>query len=119
MPGDIHNVWRCPHPDCRAVQQRERAGDPLADRRQRAREAWLDDFDEPGEVVERHARALNVAIETASRVRIDDAIVRAFDDACAALNREQVHGRPPKSEGVKCRAGLIAAFRAAGFEVEA
>lgn len=68
----------------------------LFDRRQRAREAFHDtytpDFD-----------PLEQAIETATRVRIDDAVYEAF-----------VQGTRYST----FRNGLIKAFRAAGFEVE-
>lgn len=68
---------------------------PLVDRRQRAREAFLDypDDDLSG--------ALDDAIETATRVKITPELLATMDPAVG--NRET---------------RLLAAFRAAGFEVE-
>jgi hypothetical protein len=76
---------------------------PLDDRRQRAREAYYDGVSLP----ESHEpEQLEAAIETATRVRVDDDVVRAFDDdsdcSCVQCRRD----------------ALVAAFTAAGFEVE-
>lgn len=72
----------------------------LADRRQRARETYYDTCVAGRDRVEGSAIALDAAIETATRVRITPEVRAA---ALAADNIDD---------------GLIAAFRAAGFEVE-
>lgn len=73
--------------------------DPLADRRQRAREA----FQDASGLGDNGWHANDLAIETATRVRVDDEIMHAY--RMAVLH-----------DGAN--AGVIAAFRAAGFEVE-
>lgn len=71
----------------------------LADRRQRAREAGWD------AIVDVGAReGLEVAIETASRVRVTPEVVEA--------------ARTPWMTEAETHTALTAAFRAAGFEVE-
>jgi hypothetical protein len=107
MPGDCHDVWQCLHADCRAVQRRERVATPLDDRRQRAREAFYDGSNS----TDVHPNDLEAAIETATRVRVDDEQLAAFATAWHAAAQDG----PP---GTRRRAGLIAAFRAAGYEVE-
>jgi len=81
------------------MNEQEKAA--LDDRRQRAREAWHDEFETPGTLAERGARAVEAAIETATRVKITPEILRSASK-----------GWPVIDEIVK------AAFRAAGFEVE-
>lgn len=41
-------------------------------------------------------------------IKLTDEMVEAYADACTALNQEQMHGRPPKSQEEKRRAGLAA-----------
>jgi hypothetical protein len=75
----------------------------LHDRRQRAREAGLDATAGLMSASLTTGIALDEAIETATRVRIDDAVYEAF------------------AQGTRYstfRNGLIEAFKAAGFEVE-
>ena len=82
--------------------------DPLADRRQRALEAAHDEIG-PTNVIRADAiRAIDQAIETATRVKItEDIIDAAYGEVpWEATERGDVH------DIVK------AAFRAAGFEVE-
>jgi uncharacterized protein (DUF4415 family) len=78
----------------------------LHDRRQRACEAFADSchvsYANADTIDEVHA-AIDEAIETATRVRIDDAVYEAF-----------VQGTRYST----FRNGLIEAFKAAGFEVE-
>lgn len=86
----------------------------LTDRRQRAIEAFDDALAPPAvDVTPHHIReregwaerlfaARATAIETATRVRVDDEIIRAAYPAAYLTPRQR----------------LIAAFRAAGFEVE-
>jgi hypothetical protein len=81
----------------------------LADRRQRAREAF---YDSAGDV-NNPADPLEAAIETATRVQITPEMIEAFGDAWHATQVSGASRRP----GDRRRAGLIAAFRAAGFEV--
>lgn len=86
-------------PDCKPAAA-------LADRRQRAREAYYDELSggsiESGtDPVDVFAEALDAAIETATRVRITPELLATMDPAIG--NRE---------------ARLRAAFEAAGFEVE-
>jgi len=79
----------------------------LADRRQRARETFWDDWG--GQAMPGSPEALDAAIETATRVRVDDDILSA---ACFASGlHENLYGPP-------MRAALRAAFAAAGFEIE-
>lgn len=79
----------------------------LADRRQRAREAYYDSTMARG-APEGSAIALEQAIETATRVRITPEIEAVAEQAAG----EFFGGR------VQRRAIIVAAFRAAGFEVE-
>jgi hypothetical protein len=88
----------------------------LEDRRQAAREAGWDVT--VGWSQESTAYALDAAVETATRVRITPEIIEAYRDARADLNREQIQGRPPATPDTLTRAGIRAAFAAAGFEVE-
>jgi len=67
----------------------------LDDRRQRAREAFWDAYGPSDQ-----GTPLDVAIEAATRVRITPEVIRAFNTPNETV------------------AGLAAAFRAAGFEVE-
>lgn len=79
--------------------------DPIADRRQRAREAGQDEFGGSyGGVLPDAANAIDAAIEVATQVKITDDIVKAAWDSGATSFR----GRKKIIE---------AAFRAAGFEV--
>jgi hypothetical protein len=80
----------------------------LDDRRQRAREAYYDRY-ELGDNIGGSARkaAVRECIETATRVRIDDDVMRAASEFSAA---------PEYDKGLYRM--LAAAFRAAGFEVE-
>lgn len=73
----------------------------IEDRRQRAREAAHDVNGDPCEV---DAQALDAAIETATQVKITPEIFEAAYLARHASDRSDA-------------TGLIAAFRAAGFEV--
>lgn len=88
----------------------------LLDRRQRAREAFEDMMGAPSPMsggsllmraAERQRRAREAAIETATRVRVDDDIIEAAQNAFPVL-RDVAEGKVM----------LTAAFRAAGFEVE-
>jgi hypothetical protein len=79
-----------------------------ADRRQRAREAGLDAIDGGGQLPA--GDVLEAAIETATRVRITPEVERALYEELAAATPGEHHAA--------ARAGLAAAFRAAGFEVE-
>lgn len=89
----------------------------LEERRQRAREAYADEAswlasstdDDPFSMGN---QAAVVAIETATRVRIDGAATRAAMAAYA----ESTGYDMPSAQGMD--AALAAAFRAAGFEVE-
>lgn len=88
----------------------------LEDRRQRAREAFWDrlappragdTMPSPGEV----QTALENGIETATRVKVTDEVINEFAYAW--------HGAPQDGPpGTRRRAGLTAALRALGFEVE-
>lgn len=83
------------------------AVNPIADRRQRAREAGQDEFGGSyGGVLPDAATAIDAAIEVATQVKITPDIVRAFADA---------YGVNALAAGTT--ESLIAAFRAAGFEV--
>lgn len=84
----------------------------LADRRQRAREAA---YDEPAWQLASadEVNRIAAAIETATRVQITPEMIEAFGDAWHATQVSGASRRP----GDRRRAGLIAAFRAAGFEV--
>lgn len=102
----------------------------LTDRRQRATEAFDDAMSNelPSTMTwastplmraeQRLRRARDTGIETATTIKMTADIFEAYVAAREALNREQAHGRPPRSGQEKITAGLIAAFRAAGFEVE-
>jgi hypothetical protein len=76
----------------------------LEERRQRAREAFCDELATPGAVDSETYRALDMCVETATRVKITKEIVEAAHTGWLATGVYQ-HG-------------LCAAFRAAGFEVE-
>jgi hypothetical protein len=85
----------------------------LADRRQRAREAFHDTF--AGEY-STTADALDATIETATRVRVTPEVLAAFGAARRVPSKtSRPIGGTPHARRI---AGLIAAFRAAGFEVE-
>lgn len=75
----------------------------LLDRRQRAREAYWDDM----RGLSMRTQGIEAAIETATRVRVDDDIIEAAQNAFPVL-RDVAEGKVM----------LTAAFRAAGFEVE-
>lgn len=77
---------------------------PVADRRQRAREAFQDEYDRAGGST---FEAAETAIETATRVRVDE-------DVCEAAQQ----AFPIFTSIDEVRAVAVAAFRAAGFEVE-
>jgi hypothetical protein len=79
----------------------------LDDRRQRAREAGYDAC-AVSVPTESESAAIECAIETATRVRIDDGIIDAALKVVSAGP-----GARPRSVNA-----IIAAFRAAGFEVE-
>lgn len=81
------------------------------ERRSAAREAYHDELSGDGieagtDPVDVFAEALDTAIETATRVRVDDAIIEAARD------------NSTDPDGAVDRAAIEAAFRAAGFEVE-
>ena len=80
----------------------------IEERRQRAREAAREVA--PGEAVSA-ASAAEAAIEAATRVRVTQELLRVFDEAWYSAPQDG----PP---GTRRAAGLAAAFRAAGFEVE-
>jgi hypothetical protein len=87
----------------------DHAAAELADRRQRAREAGLDAWADVCAVPsseDRAENALNDAIEVATRVRVDDDIIDAAQQAF-----------PIFTSADEARPVLTAAFRAAGFEV--
>lgn len=63
------------------------------------------------------AFGMGLAVESSMRVEITEDIIEAYRDARAALNYEQLHGRPATLADTLVTAGLTAAFRAAGFEV--
>lgn len=79
----------------------------LADRRQRAREAFHDEWSRRDKPT---MSAVNEAIETATRVRITPEIESAAEAAAGPTIHDY--------DGGEMRAVLAAAFRAAGFEVE-
>jgi hypothetical protein len=76
----------------------------LNDRRQRSREAF---WDTSGGLMSGARDGVEEAIETATRVRIDEEMIAAAAEFAAA---------PGSAKGVYRM--LAAAFRAAGFEVE-
>lgn len=76
--------------------------DPLADRRQRAREAGHD-LAGPS-IVGDNVAAIEAAIETATRVQVTEEIL--------------ARARQESPDGFIAVRAVIAAFRAAGFEVE-
>lgn len=83
----------------------------LADRRQRAREAF---YDSAGDV-NNPADPLEAAIETATRVQITPEIVATTRQVAT----EQMHDpQAPTDPAERWKVILTAAFRAAGFEVE-
>lgn len=90
----------------------------LDDRRRRAREAYWDRFGGPHLVAANSmsAQAIDEAIETATRVRITPEILAAYGAArrVPSQTSRAIGGTPH----ARRKAGLIAAFRAAGFEVE-
>lgn len=80
----------------------------IEDRRQRAREVYRD---VASSADKRHSRiAFDVAIETATRVKITDEAIEAFGVAW--------HDAIARSGGDRRRAGLAAALAELGFEVE-
>ena len=81
------------------------ADNPLADRRQRAREAYHDGLANIDTTT--GMPAVEDAIETATRVRIDDSIIDAAQNVGAPFLNEH-----------EARDVIAAAFRAAGFEIE-
>lgn len=93
--------------------------EPLTDRRQRALETAYDNphISNAARTSPAVRTMVREAIEVATRVQISDDIVEAFGEALRALNREQAAGREPAPPEAKRKAGLAAAFRAAGFEV--
>ena len=84
-------------------------GEALADRRQRAREAYYDRY-ALGDNIGGSARkaAVRECIETATRVKLTREIFDAFFAAGPAGDPDNPDWREP----------LAAAFRAAGFEIE-
>lgn len=76
----------------------------VEDRRQAAREAYWDDM----RGLSMRTQGIETAIETATRVRIDIDIVRSALKACD----------PAAPSMARMTMALVAAFRAAGFEVE-
>lgn len=79
-----------------------------SERRQATREAYWDSFGGPPTAANTMSgAALEAAIETATRVRVDDDIVAAF--------KQYGHPLPLEPNIIPA---LTAAFRAAGFEVE-
>jgi hypothetical protein len=82
----------------------------LEDRRQAAREAAHDEIGDGCTLRSDAYRAIESAIETATRVRITPEIMNAFNME-AIKSYEEAGGDPDA-------AGLRAAFLAAGFEVE-
>lgn len=93
------------------------SGDPLVDRRQAAREAGHDAYAdvcvEPSSY-ERAKNAIDDAIEVATRVKITPEIVAAARAGWAA---PESAGNWLTDPGPRETARLVAAFRAAGFEV--
>jgi hypothetical protein len=81
----------------------EGASEALAERRQAAREAF---YDAGGPQIVGPAQALDDAIEAATRVQVTPEIIAA---AVLAVQHVLVLDRPQQA--------IIAAFRAAGFEV--
>jgi len=87
----------------------------VADRRQRAIEAFWDHYDGERDGGAILARQLDEAIETATRVRVTPEIVKAARAGWAAPEDD---GNWLTDPGPRETARLVAAFRAAGFEVE-
>lgn len=86
---------------------------PLQARRQNAREAFDDVWGGAGRLgsetwPERLQRAREEAIETATRVQVDEDVTAAAEAAVGPLGLEPA----------EVRVMLAAAFRAAGFEIE-
>jgi hypothetical protein len=89
----------------------------LADRRQRAREAYWDSFGGPPVGVNTMSgAAIETAIETATRVRITPEIIKAARAGWLAASEERTSWT--EEPGPRQYGRLKAAFRAAGFEVE-
>jgi hypothetical protein len=84
----------------------EGASEALAERRQAAREAFCDEFLSPETIRSETYRGLEMCVEVATRVQVTPEIVAAGSDADSA-----------HSYGADYGAIIIAAFRAAGFEV--
>jgi hypothetical protein len=82
----------------------------LDERRQRAREVFLDEIAPGSQYARNAARAIDEAIETATRVRV----TREVEDAAEAAAGDTIHDY----DGAEMRRIIEAAFRAAGFEVE-
>jgi hypothetical protein len=80
----------------------------LIDRRQRAREAGLDGIADPAKYTMTVAKAVEAAVESATRVRVDADLTQAVRDATPDL---MITSRELKRL-------IEVAFRAAGFEVE-
>jgi hypothetical protein len=85
----------------------EGALEARADRAQRAREAALDAADDEGRPLAEESDRLDVAIETATRVRVDADILAAARE-----------GRQVAMTTKELKRMIEAAFAAAGFEVE-
>lgn len=79
----------------------------LADRRQRAREAALDGIADPTNYSMTVSKAVDAAIETATRVRVTPEIIEAAQGEWPQMTPAGWLGT-----------AIEAAFRAAGFEVE-
>lgn len=92
------------------------SGTELTDRRQRAREAAQDveagNFDDPQSGV----RAVEAAIETATRVRVTPEIIEAARAGWLAASTDRASWT--EEPGPRQYGRLKAAFEAAGFEVE-
>lgn len=95
---------------CAECRSPKGSADALADRRQRAREAGYDAC-AVSMPTESESAAIECAIETATRVRIDADVISA---ACI-IGKTYSPGRSPREQ---VREIIEAAFRAAGFEVE-
>ena len=102
--------WTSEHERAALAGVRDQLGltTPIDDRRQRAREAFWD-ASAPN-LLTGATNGIETAIETATRVRITPEIIDAFAEGCG----DSIHD----FYGGDARTGLVAAFRAAGFEVE-
>jgi hypothetical protein len=95
--------------DAMAVCAAEGTDEARADRSQRAREAGLDGIADPTKYTTTVAKAVEAAVETAIRVRVDADVTHAAREA----GGYQV---PVTTKELKSM--IEAAFEAAGFEVE-